>query len=64
MSEPITAEQSAAEWAALLREKPRIVLPTGPAADADRAQADVTNPLLVAMRAAATSKYDLKGQPR
>jgi hypothetical protein len=64
VSEPITDAQSAAEWAAVLRERPPIVLATGPAADAARAERDATNPLLAAMRAAATNIYDSKGQPR
>lgn len=64
MSEPITAEQSAAEWATVLRETPPIVLATGPAADAARAERDATHPLLAAMRAAATNHYDLRGQAR
>jgi hypothetical protein len=64
VSEPITAEQSAAEWAAVLRETPPIVLATGPAADAARAERDATHPLLAAMRAAATNLYDFEGNPR
>lgn len=64
MTEPITAEQSAAEWAAVLREKPPIVLATGPAADTARAERDATHPLLAAMRAAATNRYDFEGNPR
>ncbi|MEV6297817.1 hypothetical protein AB0M02_00250 [Actinoplanes sp. NPDC051861] len=64
MTEPLTEAQSAAEWAQVLRDRPPIVLATGPAADADRARADATHPILVAMRAAATNHYDLKGQPR
>jgi hypothetical protein len=64
VSEPITAEQSAAEWAAVLREQPPIVLATGPAADAARAERDATHPLLAAMRAAAIDHYDLRGHAR
>ncbi|GIE30003.1 hypothetical protein Ait01nite_030480 [Actinoplanes italicus] len=64
MSEPITAAQSAAEWAEVLREKPPIVLATGPAADAARAERDAVHPLLAAMRAAANTKFDAKGHPR
>lgn len=60
----LTPGQSAAEMAQLLRERPRIVMRTGPAADAERDRQDATHPLLAAMRAAATDHYDLKGQPR
>jgi hypothetical protein len=62
--ECLTPEASAAEMAHLLRERPRIVLPTGPAADAARTNRDATHPLLAAMRAAATDHYDLRGQAR
>ena len=62
--ECLTPEASAAEMAQLLRERPRIVLPTGPAADTVRRNADATHPLLVAMRAAANTRYDSKGQRR
>jgi hypothetical protein len=64
VSEPITDAQSAAEWAAVLREKRPIVLATGPAADTARADRDATHPLLAAMRAAATNIYDPEGNPR
>jgi hypothetical protein len=64
VSEPITDAQSAAEWASVLRDRPPIVLATGPAADTARADRDAIHPLLAAMRAAATTRYDSKGQPR
>lgn len=60
----LTPAASAGEMAQLLRERPPIVLPTGPAAEAAIRRADTTNPLLIAMRAAAVNRYDSKGQPR
>jgi hypothetical protein len=60
----LTPEASGAEMAQLLRDRPRIVLATGPTADTARAQRNATHPLLAAMRAAANTKFDSKGQPR
>ncbi|WP_433793961.1 hypothetical protein [Actinoplanes sp. CA-252034] len=60
----LTPEAAAVEMAALLRERPVIVMRTGPAADAQRARTDAVHPLLAAMRAAATTRFDSKGQPR
>ena len=61
--ECLTPAQAAAELAALGRERPPIVLRTGPAADAARARR-TEHPLLVAMRAAATNVYDQEGNAR
>ncbi|MBG0560699.1 hypothetical protein [Actinoplanes aureus] len=62
--ECLSPEAAAAEMASLLRERPPIVMRTGPAAQAAMAQADATHPLLIAMRAAATTRFDSEGQPR
>jgi len=55
---------SAAEMAQALRERVPIVMHTGPAARSAMAKTDASHPLLIAMRAAASSRFDAKGQPR
>jgi ABC-type uncharacterized transport system substrate-binding protein len=59
-----TDEAAAAEMAQILHERPPIVLHTGPNAQKAMQQIDATHPLLIAMRAAATNRYDPKGMPR
>lgn len=60
----LSPQHSAAEMAQTLRERVPIVLHTGPSARSAMARADANDPFLIAMRAAATNRFDAKGQPR